>query len=255
MIQRYGIWGDYSQPPRPWVGQVSPAMESLCHGSEDPRLPADKAEKEGVLIVAFNGQEAIPGPMGANWDAKTPDEFSNSLHILGDTLMKRIYERSRFSSASPSQARGTGECWARLGPIPPPQRRGVTNQDGRPDIRDAGCGFTCSPCPVHSLLVLMLGLVAKGMRMNARIPSTGVKFTVWAQKRSCSRRDPIQPPAAVHGSGKAGTAWIISSTLQLYLLLYRINWSRCCWEGLGLILQSVLSVLFPPPVSHLYRPS
>lgn len=174
MTQRYGIWGDYGRPARPWVGQVSPAMESLCHGSEDPQPPGDTAEEEGVVIVAFDGREAVPGPMGANWDAKTPEEFSDSMHLLGDTLLQRIYRRSRFSSASPSRVRGPGECWARLGPVLSARRREAINRNCRPHIRDADCVSACGPCLVHSLPVLILGyLVAKRMRVsrNVSLPS------------------------------------------------------------------------------------
>lgn len=70
-------------------------MQSLCRHAGGDGVD----EQGGVLMVAFNGWQATPGPLGANWAADTPEEFSDSMHILGDTLMKRLYRRARFTSA------------------------------------------------------------------------------------------------------------------------------------------------------------
>ena len=43
-----------------------------------------------VLYIAFEGADAVPGPDGANWKAKTKEEFEASLAPLGDKLIQRI---------------------------------------------------------------------------------------------------------------------------------------------------------------------
>lgn len=80
---RYGIWGDVNGATV--VGEASLAMGQFCYG--DAVDGNHGHEGHDVLYIAFPGEEAVPGPDGAKWDAKNAAEFEASITKLGDKLV------------------------------------------------------------------------------------------------------------------------------------------------------------------------
>ena len=69
------------------IGEASISLATACFG----RGVNGNAGYDGndVLYIAFPGSEAVPG-RNAKWNARSYDEFENSISALGDRLMQRI---------------------------------------------------------------------------------------------------------------------------------------------------------------------
>lgn len=86
----YGIWGDMNgdDGPRPMVGEASLALVTACGGNGISG--ANGIDEETALLLGFTGEEAVPGPDGADWAAKDFDAFERSIEGLGNRLVERI---------------------------------------------------------------------------------------------------------------------------------------------------------------------
>ena len=91
----YGIWGDTNgdDGDHPMVGEASISLATACEGmgmnGENGYSDTD------ILYVAFKGEEAVPGPEGADWGAEDFATFERSIEGLGDRLVERIGEAGR----------------------------------------------------------------------------------------------------------------------------------------------------------------
>ncbi|KAL2270746.1 hypothetical protein VTJ83DRAFT_117 [Remersonia thermophila] len=86
----YGVWGDTNgdDDEKPMVGEASLALATMCGGkSVNGNNGIDQDE---VLYVGFVGDEAVPGPDGADWTAMDPDAFEKSIAPIGDALVKKV---------------------------------------------------------------------------------------------------------------------------------------------------------------------
>ncbi|KAJ3511709.1 hypothetical protein NM208_g15399 [Fusarium decemcellulare] len=80
----YGVWGDTNGFRS--TGEASISLAQLCFPNEG--LNGNKGHgKKDVLYIGFTGDEAVPGAKGANWKAKTPKQFQDSIKGLGDRLV------------------------------------------------------------------------------------------------------------------------------------------------------------------------
>ncbi|KAL2157131.1 hypothetical protein VTH06DRAFT_6419 [Thermothelomyces fergusii] len=103
----YGVWGDMNgdDGPRPMVGEASLALVTACGGKAISG--ANGIDEDAALLVGFVGDEAVPGPDGADWAAKDFDTFERSIEGLGNRLVERIQVSDEDASTSvrPSLAR------------------------------------------------------------------------------------------------------------------------------------------------------
>ena len=99
LSQVFGLWADTDNDtvPQPLVGQLSVAMAKMCYG-EHAVETQQLLDASDLLFLAFTGTQATPGYYGADWGAKTPEEFEKGLALLGDKLIKR---RVMISKAAP----------------------------------------------------------------------------------------------------------------------------------------------------------
>ncbi|KAL1838935.1 hypothetical protein VTJ49DRAFT_2066 [Mycothermus thermophilus] len=105
----YGVWGDTNgdDDEKPMVGEASLALATMCGGkSINGNNGIDQDE---VLYIGFVGDEAVPGPDGADWAAKDPDTFGKSIEQIGDRLVKKV------TVDATSGAAGTGWCYCTCG--------------------------------------------------------------------------------------------------------------------------------------------
>lgn len=85
----YGVWGDADTDGGPGlVGEASASIGKHCYGDAVSLFrPHDVND---VLYIAFTGNDALPGPDGAKWNATSFHEFEKSLQAQGDRLIARI---------------------------------------------------------------------------------------------------------------------------------------------------------------------
>ncbi|KAI0466804.1 chitosanase [Xylaria cf. heliscus] len=86
----YGIWGDENgdDGPKAVIGESSISLATACFGKG---ITGNNGHEEtDVLYIAFKGQNAVPGPNGAKWDAASFEEFESSLESLGDSLVSQL---------------------------------------------------------------------------------------------------------------------------------------------------------------------
>jgi hypothetical protein len=78
--QTCAIWGDTNGGERnaSFVGEAALATGELTFGYGAVNGTTSH-ETNDVLYVAFQGDDAVPGPHGAAWDAKTKEEFEESI--------------------------------------------------------------------------------------------------------------------------------------------------------------------------------
>lgn len=61
-------------------------MGQLCFG--DDAVDGNTGHTaHDVLYIAFEGTSAVPGAKGANWGAKSKEDFETSIKGLGDKLV------------------------------------------------------------------------------------------------------------------------------------------------------------------------
>ncbi|KAH6651360.1 fungal chitosanase of glycosyl hydrolase group 75-domain-containing protein [Chaetomium tenue] len=86
----YGVWGDTNgdDDEKPMVGEGSLALATACGGRGV--TGGNGIDEDAVLFVGFTGDEAVPGPEGAAWDAADFDAFEKSIEGLGDRLVQRV---------------------------------------------------------------------------------------------------------------------------------------------------------------------
>ena len=81
-VQEYGIWGDVAGVT---TGEAALSMGQLCF---DNTVTANSGHSShDVLYIAFEGGSAVPGAKGANWGAKTKEQFEASIKSLGEQLV------------------------------------------------------------------------------------------------------------------------------------------------------------------------
>lgn len=88
----YGVWGDTNgdDGAKPMVGEASLSLASYC-GSGTAAINGNSGiDDDGVLYIGFTGEEAVPGPDGADWAATSPGAFQDSLARLGNSLVRRV---------------------------------------------------------------------------------------------------------------------------------------------------------------------
>lgn len=86
----YGVWGDTNgdDGQYPMVGEASISLATACFGH---RVNGNAGyDDHDVLYIAFVGDDAVPGPKGANWSAKDHAAFEKSIEERGDMLIERI---------------------------------------------------------------------------------------------------------------------------------------------------------------------
>ncbi|KAK4096984.1 glycoside hydrolase family 75 protein [Parathielavia hyrcaniae] len=96
----YGVWGDMNgdDGEKPMVGEASLALATACGGKKvDGNRGVDE---HAVLYLGFTGDEAVPGPDGADWAARDFDAFERSIQGLGDRLVQRV-QRDGIASGAP----------------------------------------------------------------------------------------------------------------------------------------------------------
>ncbi|KAF2483571.1 fungal chitosanase of glycosyl hydrolase group 75-domain-containing protein [Neohortaea acidophila] len=99
----YGVWGDTNGDddyPKNGAstGEASQALGTACFGKH---VSANIGHgKPDVLYVAFKGATAVPGAKGADWAAKSYDEFEASIKQLGDKLVSQISLGSPTATAT-----------------------------------------------------------------------------------------------------------------------------------------------------------
>lgn len=93
----FGVWGDTNgdDGTKPMVGEASLSLATACGG---PRINGDSGiDEDSIMFLGFTGDEAVPGPDGADWAAADFDTFERSIEGLGSKLVARI--RADGSSA------------------------------------------------------------------------------------------------------------------------------------------------------------
>ncbi|TGZ83149.1 fungal chitosanase [Ascodesmis nigricans] len=89
---RYAVFGDTNGcDDDNFTGEASIALARMCFPDEG--LDGDNGHTDhDVLYLAFTSEKAVPGPSGAKWDAKTPEEFEASIKDLGDELLEELFK-------------------------------------------------------------------------------------------------------------------------------------------------------------------
>ncbi|EPS45085.1 hypothetical protein H072_893 [Dactylellina haptotyla CBS 200.50] len=87
----YSVWGDTNGcDGDDYTGEASISLAQLCFPKEG--LNGNNGHTaHDVLYLAFKGKDAVVGPSNANWKAKTPQEFQNSLKAFGDSVLKKKF--------------------------------------------------------------------------------------------------------------------------------------------------------------------
>jgi hypothetical protein len=96
----YGVWGDTNgdDGEKPMVGEASLALGTACGGK---RVDGNNGiDEDAVLFLGFTGDEAVPGPDGADWAAKDFDAFERSIEGLGDRLVQRVQSRTVWNGTT-----------------------------------------------------------------------------------------------------------------------------------------------------------
>lgn len=86
----YGVWGDTNGDDGqfPMVGEASLSLATACFGD---KMSGDFGhDEQDVLYIAFVGEDAVPGPKGANWSATDSRAFEKSIEERGNMLVDRI---------------------------------------------------------------------------------------------------------------------------------------------------------------------
>lgn len=86
----YGVWGDTNgdDGEYPMVGEASISLATACFGG---RMNGNEGHDDhDVLYIAFVGDDAVPGPKGANWSATDRAAFERSIEERGNMLVERI---------------------------------------------------------------------------------------------------------------------------------------------------------------------
>ncbi|KAK6360057.1 hypothetical protein TWF730_006211 [Orbilia blumenaviensis] len=101
----YSVWGDTNGcDDNNFTGEASISLAQLCFPNEG--LNGNKGhEAHDVLYLAFTGSDAVVGPSNANWKARSPSDFQNSLKSFGDSILTK-----KFGSTVPPSDPGTGTC-------------------------------------------------------------------------------------------------------------------------------------------------
>lgn len=86
-MQFYGVWGDKNGGV--YTGEASISLASACF--PDDEISGDQGYSgHDVLYLGFKGKEAVPGKKGADWGARSFDDFEGSLARIGDGLVARV---------------------------------------------------------------------------------------------------------------------------------------------------------------------
>lgn len=104
----YGIWGDTNgdDGDKPMIGESSLALATACGGK---KMAGDYGHNQAdVLYLAFTGEDAVPGPKGANWTAPAFEAFEQSIEALGDQLVQRVSANSTTGSKNAAASRKEG---------------------------------------------------------------------------------------------------------------------------------------------------
>lgn len=112
-MQYYGIFGDTNgdDGPKAVVGEASISMATLCFGKDKINGNAGH-DATDVLVLAFTGEDTVPGAEGADWAAKSAADFIAfpAFDKMGDTLVAKIGGGSGGSanetSVAPDKATG-----------------------------------------------------------------------------------------------------------------------------------------------------
>jgi hypothetical protein len=86
----FGIWGDTNgdDGAKPMGGEASLSLATACGG---PQISGDSGiDEDEIMFLGFTGDEAVPGPDGADWAAADFDTFERSIEGLGSRLVSRI---------------------------------------------------------------------------------------------------------------------------------------------------------------------
>ncbi|KAL1984741.1 hypothetical protein VTN96DRAFT_8682 [Rasamsonia emersonii] len=80
----YGIWGDTNGGTD--TGEAAISLATACFPNED--ISGDSGHTQhDVLYLGFLNASSVPGKDGAKWDAKSFEEFEQSIAKLGDSLV------------------------------------------------------------------------------------------------------------------------------------------------------------------------
>lgn len=83
----YGVWGDTCGDSIPHVGEASLSLATACYGTS---MNGNNGHDEpDVLYIGFKGKQAVPGKK-AKWNAKSFQEFEDSIAAIGDKLVQKI---------------------------------------------------------------------------------------------------------------------------------------------------------------------
>lgn len=83
-MQFYGIWGDTNGGTD--TGEAAISLATACFPNED--ISGDSGHTQhDVLYLGFLNASSVPGKDGAKWDAKSFEEFEQSIAKLGDSLV------------------------------------------------------------------------------------------------------------------------------------------------------------------------
>lgn len=100
------------------VGEASISLATACYGKS---INGNSGHDDNdVLFIAFPGHDAVPGKNGAKWNARSYNEFANSISGLGDKLIQRIGGGGGGSNPPPSGGNCSweGHCEGMCGPDP-----------------------------------------------------------------------------------------------------------------------------------------
>ncbi|KAL1969038.1 hypothetical protein VTN77DRAFT_872 [Rasamsonia byssochlamydoides] len=85
--QFYGIWGDTNGGTD--TGEAAISLATACFPNGD--ISADNGHTQhDVLYLGFLNASAVPGKNGADWKAKSFEEFEASITPLGDSLVATV---------------------------------------------------------------------------------------------------------------------------------------------------------------------
>ncbi|KAI5791884.1 fungal chitosanase of glycosyl hydrolase group 75-domain-containing protein [Geopyxis carbonaria] len=100
----YGVFGDTNGCDNDNVtGEASISLAQMCFPNEG--IDGDHAhDAHDVLYMAFTGDDAVPGANGADWTAKDPVKFMDSIKALGDKLVAGVVGGSTTTSSGNSNS-------------------------------------------------------------------------------------------------------------------------------------------------------
>lgn len=73
------------------MGEASISLADLCFPGENLGGSRGRA-KFDVMYIAFKGDRAVPGKDGAKWEARSAEEFEESIRELEDSLVAGLEE-------------------------------------------------------------------------------------------------------------------------------------------------------------------